>query len=63
MNIFRGMKKLWILLGFITKLDYFYGPYLYIFGLFLKVKVQFWLLKFQIFLGMHDIPDFFFFFL
>ena len=39
--------------------------FLYNLGLF-KVKIQngniFWTAKFQIFLGMPDIPDFFFFF-
>ena len=62
MNIFRGIKKLWIFLGVITKLDYFYRSYLYCFGLFLKLKVQNWnifgVAKFQIFLGMPDIPEF-----
>ena len=42
MNIFGGMMKLWIFffVGAITKLDYFGGSFLYILGLFLKVKVQ-----------------------
>ena len=54
--------------GVITISDYFFflrggGAFLYILGLF-KVKIQngiiFWAAKFQIFLGMPDIPDFFF---
>ena len=58
--------------GVITKSDYFSFSFflggggglsfLYILGLF-KVKLQngniFWAAKFQIFLGMPDIPDFF----
>ena len=40
------------------------GSFLYILGFF-KVKIQngniFWAAKFQIFLGMPDIPEFFFF--
>ena len=60
--------------GGITKWDYFdlfiffWGgeSFLYILGFF-KIKIQkgniFWAAKFQIFLGMPDIPDFFFFFL
>ena len=63
--------------GVITKSDYFLfgggggggGSFLYILGLF-KVKIQngniFWAAKFQIFLGMPNIPDiyiYFFFFL
>ena len=54
--------------GVNTKSDYFFfwggegGSLLYILGLF-KVKIQngniFWAAKFQIFLGMPDIPDFF----
>ena len=39
-NIFGGMKILWILLGVITKLDYIKGLFLCIFWSFLKVKVQ-----------------------
>ena len=58
--------------GGITKWDYFdlfifFGgggeSFLYILGFF-KIKIQkgniFWAAKFQIFLGMPDIPDFFF---
>ena len=46
--------------GVITKLDYFWGSFLYILGLFLKVKVQNWgLLNFNYFFGMPDIPDIF----
>ena len=33
------MKKLWIFFGVITKLDYLGGSFLFILGLFLKVKV------------------------
>ena len=56
MNIFWGMKILWIFLGVITKLDYIKGSLLCILGFFFKVKVQNWgyfwgLLKFQIFFG------------
>ena len=40
MNIFWGMKILWIFLGVITKIDYVYGPLLCILGSFLEVKVQ-----------------------
>ena len=42
MNILVGMMKLWISLGSHAKLDYFGGSFLYILGLFLKVKVQNW---------------------
>ena len=51
--------------GVITKSDFFRGggAFLYMLWLF-KVKVQigniFWAAKLQIFLGMPDIPDFFF---
>ena len=53
MNIFWGMKILWIFWGVITKLDYIKGSFLCILGSFLKVKVQnggyfLGLLKFQI---------------
>ena len=53
-NIFLGMKILWIFFRVITKLDYILGSFLNILGSFLKVKVQnggyfFGLLKFQIF--------------
>ena len=40
MNIFWGMKILWIFFGVITKLDYIYESFLCILGSFLKVKVQ-----------------------
>ena len=41
MNIFGGMKILWIFLGgVITKLDYIQGSFLCLLGSFLKVKVQ-----------------------
>ena len=54
---FWGMKKLWIFLGVITKLDYFGASIQYILGFFLKVKVQngniFWgSLNFQISFGV-----------
>ena len=49
MNIFGGMKILWIFFGFITKLDCIKGSFLCILGSFLKVKVQkggyFWFAK------------------
>ena len=53
MNIFWGMKILWIFLGVITKFDYIQGSFLYILGSFLKVNVQNGghFLKFLIFLG------------
>ena len=61
--------------GVITKADYFFfyfffgvgggGSFLYIIGRF-KVKIKnvniFWAANFQIFLGIPDIPDFFFIF-
>ena len=40
MNIFGGMKILWIFLGVITKLYCIKGSFLCILGYFLKVKVQ-----------------------
>ena len=40
MNIFGGMKILWIFLGVITQLDSLYGSFLCILGSFLKGKVQ-----------------------
>ena len=40
MNIFWGMKILWIFLGIITKLDYIKESFLCILRSFLKVKVQ-----------------------
>ena len=40
MNIFGGMKILWIIFGVITKLDYIYEQFLCNLGSFLKVKVQ-----------------------
>ena len=56
------MKKLWIFLGVITKLVYFWGSFLYILGRLLKVKVQngniFWGRKISnVFWGAPDIPD------
>ena len=55
-NIFLGMKILWIFFGVIAKSDYIQGSFLCILGSFLKIKVQnggyfFGLLKFLIFLG------------
>ena len=40
MNIFWGMKILWIFFGVITKFDYIKGSFLCILGSFLTVKVQ-----------------------
>ena len=40
--IIWGMKKLLVFLGAITKLNYLWGSYLNILGLFHKVKVQNW---------------------
>ena len=48
--------------GVIIKLDYFRGPFLYILGLLrtrYRTGIFFGAAKFQIFLGMPDIPDFF----
>ena len=65
MNIFWGMKILWIFWGFITKLDYIYGLFICILGSFHSIKVHIGgyigggLLKFQIFLGVLEIPDIF----
>ena len=64
MNIFGGLKILWIFFGVTTKLAYILGSFLFILGYFLKGKVQnggyfLGLLKFQIFFGMLEIPDIF----
>ena len=58
------MKILWIFFGVITKLDYISGLFPCILGSFLKVIVQngdifLGMLKFQIFLGVLEIPDIF----
>ena len=63
-NIFWGMKILWIFFGVITKLDSILASFLCILGSFLKVIVQnggyfFGLLRFQIFFGVLEIPDIF----
>ena len=64
-NIYGGMKILWIFWGVTTKLDWFKVSLLCILGSFLKVNAQneniFAWQKFQIFFGVLDIPDFFFF--
>ena len=64
-NILGGMKILWIFFWVITKLDYIKRSFLCILGSFLKVKVQNGgifggLLKIQIFFGVREIPDIFF---
>ena len=64
MDIFWGMKVLWIFFGVFTKLDYIYGVISMLLGSFLKVKVQnvgyyFGLVKFLIFLGCLTILIFF----
>ena len=57
MNNFLGVMKLWIFFwGVITKLGYFGWSFLYILGLFLKIKVQNWIfwgvLNFKSFYGV-----------
>ena len=64
MNIFGGMKMLWIFLGGHHKIGLNLGVISMHLRVFLKVKVQnggyFWgLLKFQILFGVLEIPDIF----
>ena len=40
MNIFWGMKIVWIFFGVIAKLDYILGAFLCILGYFFKANVQ-----------------------
>ena len=65
---FLGMKILWIFLGAHHKISLYLGVTSMHFWFFFKVKVQnggvFWgFLKFQIFLGILEIPVFFFVYL
>ena len=59
------MKTLWTFLGH-QKIGLYLGVNSIIIGSFLKIKVQngeyFWLLEFQIFFGVLEIPVIFFFF-
>ena len=66
MNIFCGMKILYLFFWGHHKIGLYLGVFLCILGVFLMVKVQngryfFGLVKFQIFLGVLKIPDIFFF--
>ena len=64
-NIFWGMKILWIFFGGVTtKLAYIQGSFLCILGSFLKGQVQnggyfLGFLKFQTFFRVPEIPDIF----
>ena len=64
MNILWGMKILWIFFGGHHKIGLYLGVTSMRLWSFLKVKVQnggyfFKLVKFQIFFGVHEIPDIF----
>ena len=55
MNIFWGMKILWIFFWVITKLDYIQGSFLCLLGSFLKVKGTEW----GVFFGVAKISNIF----
>ena len=59
-NIFWGMKILWIFFGAITKLDYNFMHFrVSSSGQGTESGIYFWVEKFQIFFGVLEIPDIF----